>query len=152
MSGHYLLLHEDAISHLRNNHRALLPLCGKPSHGDLRIIQIPIPGAGCPALERLEAPVYRQGNSGLGRRGFENAVGLISWWWTKAVDGHQESTISEVMEQECSMYQPDENLQTPLPNMLYSLAQRVARQDPAYYQVLITLRPKSGWRLPLPAL
>lgn len=86
------------------------------------------------------------------RQGTATLRGLFSWWGTEAVEGFPEATIAEVMEGEFSMYshhlnRPDKGPQSPLPNMLHSLVQQVAMQDPAYYRVLVAFRTDHAWRL-----
>lgn len=87
-------------------------------------------------------------------QGIATFTGLFSWWWTEKVEdseGFPETTITDVMREEFAMYEHHlkrlaQGTQSPLPNMLHSLVQQVARQDPAYYRVFVSLRPDNAWR------
>ena len=84
------------------------------------------------------------------QQGIATFGGLFDWWWTETVEGYPESTVAEVMNKECAMYEHHSKrlhgLRSPLPNMLHSLVQQVARQDPAYYRLHVSLRPDNAWR------
>lgn len=79
--------------------------------------------------------------------GVLNMSGIFNWWWSRKVEGFNETCMANIIDLEFQMYtyhakrKPNDKDDEILKTMIFFVGQQILRQDPFLYMLHVGCQP-----------